>query len=46
MILAFEEEFDSVIEDQIPEEDAEKLVTVGDVYEYIIEKAKAAGEVD
>ncbi len=46
LILAFEEEFDSVIEDQIPEEDAEKLVTVGDVYEYIIEKAKAAGEVD
>lgn len=46
LILAFEEEFDSIIEDQIPEEDAEKLVTVGDVHEYIISRAKAAGEVD
>ena len=39
LIMAFEEEFEDVIDGEIPEEDAEKLVTVGDVNKYIAEKA-------
>ena len=46
LILAFEEEFEDIIEDQIPEEDAEELDTVGKVYDYIIDKAKKAGKFD
>lgn len=36
LIMAFEEEFD----DEIPEEDAEKLQTVKDVIKYITKKAE------
>jgi acyl carrier protein len=39
LVMAFEEEF-SV---EVPDEDAEKLQTVGDVVKYIEERAKAAG---
>ena len=35
LIMAFEEEFADEINGEIPEEDAEKLQTVGDVYKYI-----------
>lgn len=38
LVMAFEEEF-SV---EVPDEDAEKLQTVGDVIKYIEERAKAA----
>ena len=39
LIMAFEEEFSDEIDGEIPESDAEKLQTVGDVTNYIAEKA-------
>ena len=39
LIMAFEEEFSEEIDGEIPESDAEKLQTVGDVTNYITEKA-------
>jgi acyl carrier protein len=39
LIMAFEEEFKSEIKGEIPEADAEKLQTVGDVIAYIEQKA-------
>lgn len=39
LIMAFEEEFSDEIDGEIPESDAEKLQTVGDVTKYIAEKA-------
>ena len=39
LIMAFEEEFKDEIQGEIPESDAEKLQTVGDVVKYITEKA-------
>lgn len=39
LIMAFEEEFQDEIDGEIPEADAEKLQTVGDVVKYITEKA-------
>lgn len=41
LIMAFEEEFKDELQDEIPESDAEKLQTVGDVIGYINEKAGA-----
>lgn len=38
LIMTFEEEFEDEIEGEIPESDAEKLLTVGDVIKYITEK--------
>ena len=35
-VMAFEEEFDITV----PDEDAEKLMSVGDVYSYIAEQSK------
>ena len=40
LVMAFEEEF-SV---EVPDEDAEKLQTVGDVINYIKERAKQGGQ--
>lgn len=39
LIMAFEEEFKDEIDGEIPEAEAEKLQTVGDVIKYITEKA-------
>lgn len=39
LIMAFEEEFSDEIDGEIPESEAEKLQTVGDVIKYIKEKA-------
>ena len=39
LIMAFEEEFKDEIDGEIPESDAEKLQTVGDVIKYIKGKA-------
>ena len=39
LIMAFEEEFKDEIEGEIPESDAEKLQTVGDVVDYLASKA-------
>lgn len=39
LIMAFEEEFKDEIKGEIPEADAEKLQTVGEVISYIEEKA-------
>jgi acyl carrier protein len=39
LIMAFEEEFKEEIKGEIPESDAEKLQTVGDVVGYIQQKA-------
>jgi acyl carrier protein len=39
LIMAFEEEFKDEIQGEIPESDAEKLQTVGDVIAYIQQKA-------
>ncbi len=36
LVMAFEEEFDITV----PDEDAEKLMSVGDVYSYISEQSK------
>ena len=41
LIMAFEEEFKNEIKGEIPESDAEKLQTVGDVINYIEQKAGA-----
>lgn len=41
LIMAFEEEFKDEIKGEIPESVAEKLQTVGDVIEYITNKAGA-----
>ena len=41
LIMAFEEEFKDEIQGEIPESEAEKLQTVGDVTRYIEEKAGA-----
>lgn len=41
LIMAFEEEFKDELQDEIPESDAEKLQTVGDVITYINDKAGA-----
>ena len=41
LIMAFEEEFKDEIKGEIPESDAEKLQTVGDVISYIKDKAEA-----
>ena len=41
LIRAFEEEFKNEIKGEIPESDAEKLQTVGDVISYIEQKAGA-----
>ncbi|MEM8549356.1 MAG: acyl carrier protein [Verrucomicrobiota bacterium] len=38
LVMAFEEEFKDEIQGEIPESDAEKLRTVGDVIAYIKEK--------
>ena len=40
LIMAFEEAFSDEIEGEIPEADAEKLTTVGDVVKYISEKSE------
>jgi acyl carrier protein len=39
--MAFEEEFKDEIKGEIPESDAEKLQTVGDVIAYIEEKSSS-----
>lgn len=41
LVMAFEEEFKDEIQGEIPESDAEKLKTVGDVIAYISSKSKA-----
>lgn len=41
LIMAFEEEFKNEIKGEIPESDAEKLQTVGDVIAYIETKSAA-----
>jgi acyl carrier protein len=40
LIMAFEEEFKDEIDGEIPESDAEKLMTVGNVISYIEEKSQ------
>ena len=40
LIMAFEEAFSDEIDGEIPEADAEKLATVGDVVKYISEKSE------
>jgi acyl carrier protein len=40
MIMAFEEEFNV----EIPDEDAEKITTVGDALKYVEEKANSAAQ--
>lgn len=42
LVMAFEDEFKDEINGEIPESDAEKLRTVGDVTNYIKEKAGQA----
>jgi acyl carrier protein len=39
LIMAFEEEFKDQIDGEIPEADAEKLLTVGSVVEYLKSKS-------
>jgi acyl carrier protein len=39
LVMAFEEEFKDEIKGEIPESDAEKLKTVGEVIDYIKSKA-------
>ena len=39
LIMAFEEEFEDEIDGEIPESDAERLQTVGDVIAFLQEKA-------
>ena len=41
LIMAFEEEFVDEIEGEIPESDAEKLQTVGNVIAFLKEKAQS-----
>ncbi len=40
LIMAFEEEFEDEIDGEIPESDAERLQTVGDVIAFLQEKAQ------
>ncbi len=40
LVMAFEEEFKDEINGEIPESDAEKLRTVGDVIAYVKEKSQ------
>lgn len=40
LIMAFEEEFEKEIDGEIPESDAERLQTVGDVIAFLQEKAQ------
>lgn len=40
LIMAFEEEFEEEIDGEIPESDAERLQTVGDVIAFLQEKAQ------
>jgi len=40
LIMAFEEAFSDEIDGEIPEADAEKLTTVGDVVKYISDKSE------
>jgi len=40
LVMAFEEEFKDEIKGEIPESEAEKLQTVGDVVKFIEEKSK------
>ena len=42
LIMAFEEEFKDEISGEIPESDAEKLQTVGDVTKYIDDKSSGS----
>ncbi len=42
LIMAFEEEFKDEIQGEIPEEEAEKLQTVGDVIKYIEDKGASS----
>ncbi|MDR2845080.1 MAG: acyl carrier protein [Puniceicoccales bacterium] len=42
LVMAFEEEFKDEIKGEIPESDAEKLTTVGQVIDYIKEKSGKA----
>jgi acyl carrier protein len=41
LVMAFEEEFKDEIKGEIPEADAEKLRTVGDVIQYIQSRTQA-----
>ena len=41
LVMAFEEEFKDEIQGEIPESEAEKLQTVGDVVKFIEDKSKA-----
>lgn len=41
LIMAFEDEFKDELQGEIPESEAEKLQTVGDVIAFIEEKSKA-----
>ena len=41
LIMAFEEEFEDEIDGEIPESDAEKLQTVGDVIAFLNGKAQS-----
>ena len=41
LIMAFEEEFEEEIDGEIPESDAERLQTVGDVIAFLQEKAES-----
>lgn len=41
LVMAFEEEFKDEIQGEIPESEAEKLQTVGDVVKFIEEKSKS-----
>lgn len=42
LVMAFEEEFKDELKGEIPESDAEKLQSVGDVVNYIEDKLKAS----
>jgi acyl carrier protein len=44
LVMAFEEEFKNEINGEIPESDAEKLQTVGQVIEYLKNKSAAAAQ--
>ena len=44
LIMTFEEEFEDEINGEIPESDAEKLLTVSDVIGYVSEKSGGAGK--
>jgi acyl carrier protein len=44
LVMAFEEEFKNEIKGEIPESEAEKLKTVGDVIAYIENKLQTSGQ--